>query len=138
MYRVTFELGAFRRGADRQKLGHMLGALLGALFDIDKAYLRDHRDTPELYSSGVRYKAEPLGLENWRDIPRLLETRLGDCEDLACWRAAELAVRRNVDARPVYRWRVLPTGATLYHIVVSLPNGQIEDPSARLGMKKGT
>lgn len=134
---MTFELGSFRRGADRQKLGRMLGALLGALFEIDKAYLRDHPGVPELYQSGVRYKAEPLGKEDWRDIPRLLETRLGDCEDLACWRAAELAVRRNVDARPVYRWRELPSGATLYHIVVSLPNGQIEDPSARLGMKKG-
>lgn len=74
-----------------------------------------------------------MGEENWQDIPTILKAGSGDCEDLACWRAAELTERDGIPARPVYRWRHRP-GLTIYHIVVRLPDGSIEDPSRRLGM----
>jgi hypothetical protein len=77
---------------------------------------------------------EPPGREDWQDIPETIRRGDGDCEDLACWRAAELNVKQGIRAFPTFRWRVRGTG-TLYHILVQYPNGQIEDPSRMLGMK---
>jgi len=34
---------------------------------------------PPLYSSGVRYKEDPPGEENWKDIPAVLADGFGDC-----------------------------------------------------------
>lgn len=107
--------------------------MLGALFEIDRLWLRAHPDTPLLYRSGVRYRAEPLGSERWRDVSAVLREGHGDCEDLACWRAAELGEREGIEARPVFRSR-RRGGLTVYHVVVVLPDGTIEDPSRRLGM----
>ena len=58
-----------------------------------------------------------------------------NCEDLACWRAAELRVRENVKAKPTFIWKIRPNGGYLYHIQVKYPDGRIEDPSRRLGMR---
>ena len=135
MYRVTFELGTFQRGSDANKVGAALEALLDALFRVNKAYLRHNPHTPRLYKSGVRYEAEPYGQENWQDIPRTLELRKGDCEDLASWLAAERVVLDGIDAWPAFRWRRLANGLRLYHIIVAYPDGTIEDPSRKLGMR---
>jgi hypothetical protein len=58
-----------------------------------------------------------------------------NCEDIACWRAAELDVRHRISARPIALEQKRPDGGMLYHIVVRYPNGQIEDPSKILGMR---
>lgn len=58
-----------------------------------------------------------------------------NCEDLACWRVAELRVRFGIGARPTYTSQVRPDGSYLYHILVELPDGSIEDPSRNLGMR---
>jgi hypothetical protein len=58
-----------------------------------------------------------------------------NCEDLACWRVAELRTRFGIDARPTFTSQVRPDGSHLYHILVRLPDGRIEDPSRRLGMR---
>ena len=58
-----------------------------------------------------------------------------NCEDLACWRAAELVVRHNIQARPVFMERRRSNGSYLYHILVRYPDGRIEDPSKILGMQ---
>lgn len=58
-----------------------------------------------------------------------------NCEDLACWRAAELRVRYGVLAEPTFIWKLRPKGGYLYHILVKLPDGRIEDPSRTLGMR---
>jgi predicted transglutaminase-like cysteine proteinase len=55
-----------------------------------------------------------------------------DCEDLAAWRAAELR-RAGVAAMAVAK----RSGKKKFHAVVVFPDGTYEDPSRRLGMKKG-
>lgn len=58
-----------------------------------------------------------------------------NCEDLACWRAAELRVRHNIMAEPTFIWKLRANGGYLYHILVKYPDGRIEDPSRTLGMR---
>ncbi len=58
-----------------------------------------------------------------------------NCEDLACWRAAELRVRHGIKAQPTFTWKQRPNGGYLYHIQVQLPDGRKEDPSRVLGMR---
>lgn len=63
------------------------------------------------------------------------DTIVHNCEDLACWRAAEYRVRYGINAIPTFIWKVRPNGGHLYHILVKLPDGRIEDPSRALGMR---
>lgn len=134
-YRVTFVVDLFHGPrSEALDLGHRaLHRMLGTLVELDCDYLRAHSEVPLLYKSGVRYQLEPPGHENWRDIPTCIKEGVGDCEDLACWRCAELIVRYGIDARPTFLWKKLPRG-TLYHIQVLTPEG-IEDPSRILGMR---
>jgi hypothetical protein len=134
-YRVTFCLNLYNRESDRPIAHRAVTHMLRALTLIGVDYLRHHPETPNLYSSGVRYEEEPPGQEDWQDIPTTLELGYGDCEDLACWRAAEYQVRFQVDAWPSFVWRRRPRGGLLYHIQVRLPDGRVEDPSRRLGMR---
>lgn len=62
------------------------------------------------------------------------DVTVSNCEDLACWRAAELQAQ-GIAAHPVFVWRKMQNGSHLYHIVVRWPDGRLEDPSRRLGMK---
>lgn len=119
-----------------------------------------HRDSggkiplvPPLYSSGVRYKEEPLSWDNehFDSIPVVLERKWGDCDDLAPWRAAELRFTgEDRGASIMIKWKKLPDGKRLYHIVVRRSNvplskvdnwqffkdarGVYEDPCRVLGM----
>lgn len=91
---------------------------------------------PRLYSSGVRYELEPVGLpDNLLDISEMLRLGYGDCFSLAAWRVAELRVdgqRAGVAVRwyPPRPERPNP----LYHVKVRRQDGQEEDPSKLLGM----
>jgi hypothetical protein len=83
---------------------------------------------PPLYESGVRYKRERKGRERWQLAPQTAKAGIGDCEDLATWRAAELRLD-GVDAWP----RVVRTGPRTLHVLVETDDGY-EDPSRVLGM----
>jgi hypothetical protein len=134
MFRVDFVLGG-KKTARERRLGEInMRILLRALMDIDVAFLRANPSTPRLYDTALRYRVEPVGEERWRDVPTVLADGHGDCEDLACWRAAELRVKDGVRATPAYTWRREP-GLRIYHVVVRLPDGSIDDPSVRLGMR---
>lgn len=148
-YRVTFVLGAFdgdRKSETRRILRHQsLYECLAALTRINLHTLVAFKgQIPKLYESGIRYRAEPIGQEDWLDILSCLQAHKEeqeggkqstlDCEDLACWRAAELQAE-GIAAHPVFVWRKIEDGSHLYHIVVRYPDGRIEDPSRRLGMK---
>lgn len=129
----------------RPKTKRDLKAVLAAVTILNIAWLRDHPGTPALYKAGVKYKREPSRadleraapgaklspVEVFRTIPAVLEEGWGDCDDLASWRAAELR-SQGVKARAV----LIPsnTPGVLYHVVVRLPDGSIDDPSIRLGM----
>lgn len=126
----------FQRGCEN------LRDMLDLLTRINWRFLRDNPRTVPLYQSGVRYRDEPYGQEEWQDIPTLYKAQFGDCEDLACALAAERQ-RQGVAARATYKWKQIrirspKTGQLenvfLFHIIVVLPDGSIEDPSKRLGM----
>lgn len=145
---VFRSFGYLREGARLGVLEHLLRALVA----VDIAWLLEHPETPNLYDAGIVYTEEPDGQDDWLDIPECLERarqgRAIDCEDLACWRIAELRVRFGErDARPHVTVNDLPdrTGrlVTTYHIAVLRgtaagygPGGgrKIECPSTLLGM----
>jgi len=109
-----------------------LRAGVAGLMMQDMVWLKYHPRTPALYQSGVYYRPES-GTEEWKTIPYVIADGYGDCEDLGAWRAAELRVS-GINATPDIKIRQLPTGNWRAHVVVKLPDGTIEDPSAQLGM----
>ncbi len=139
MYTPAFRLRSFDSIPDEAKM-HVLCALLEALTTANVAYLLKHPHTPNLYESGVRYEEEPPGRDEWQDIPDTIARRTGDCEDLACWRVAELRVRgRQMRAMHGVTVSDLPGPdgklVTTFHIRVVHQDGTTEDPSRVLGMK---
>ncbi len=133
LYAPHFKLRAFDTLTDDAKLA-ALAHLLEALTAVNVAWLREHTNAPALYESGVRYEEEPPGRDDWQDIPETLSLRVGDCEDLACWRLAELRVRSFEDARPFVK-RAVYGPRTVYHVAVRRSDSRIEDPSRVLGMR---
>ena len=110
--------------------GDGLADLLEWLTDVNEGFLAENPWTPPLYSSGVRYREEPPGTEEFCAIPDVLRRGWGDCDDLAPWRAAELRLcGEEATAEPVHM------GDGLWHVVVRRADGSIEDPSALLGMR---
>lgn len=104
--------------------------LVRALTALNMLYLRAHPRAPLLHQSGVRYETQPGGCERFLTIPRIIAAGSGDCDQLAPWRAAELRVRYGIRAMP----EVKRMGPNLWHVYVRLPDGRVEDVSARLGM----
>jgi hypothetical protein len=120
----------------------LAGGVFGLMLE-NIAWLKTHPETPDLYASGVTYKPERRRVKNgkaleygeeWQTIPWVIYRGYGDCEDLGAWRAAELRAKYNIAASPFIKIRRLPDGFWRAHVVVHWPNGQIEDPSAKLGM----
>lgn len=126
-YNATFKVGNLS--------DYALSALLDALFAIDCEQLLANPGIPALYQSGVRY-VDPGDIDDpWCDVLTTYAAKEGDCEDLACWRAAELRVRLGVMASPCFVRRILPEGGQRIHILVRLPGNRYEDPSRVLGMR---
>jgi hypothetical protein len=119
---------------DRATQESVVRLLLEALVTTNIAYLRAHPEAPWLYASGVTYAEEAEGVDEWTDIPETLRRGVGDCEDLAAWRIAELRVRSDELALP--RVTVETFGArALYHVIVKRAGGCLEDPSRVLGLR---
>jgi hypothetical protein len=133
MYAPLFQLRAFDV-IDSDAKGRVLEQLLEALIAADMEYLRACPSTPSLYESGVVYEEEPGDRDNWQDIPETLGLGSGDCEDLGCWRIAELRVRAKEHATPFIKCREVGP-RTVYHIAVRRADGTVEDPARRLGMR---
>ena len=134
VYAPHFYLRAFDTLPEPARLD-ALAHLLEALVLVNCSWLREHPRTPTLYESGVRYLEEPPGRDDWQDIPETLTRGDGDCEDLACWRLAELRVRWFEDARPFVKCTVSTPRHVVYHVQVRRSDGRIEDPSRVLGMR---
>jgi hypothetical protein len=93
---------------------------------------------PRLYESGVRYQREhclavnvPETCERFLTALQLLAERVGDCDDLASFRCAEL-IHTGEDTGATARAVRTQSG---WHAIVRRGNGMIEDPSAKLGMR---
>lgn len=137
---ILVNASLFRTPSDRARSQLALVHLLDALTAMNVDYLKAYPDTPPIYKSGVRYNTEVD--ENWKAIPDIIKDGEGDCEDLACWRAAEL-IMRGYDAMPVMTYkRIQRDGAEdffLYHVtvLVNYRGRKIRlDPSRALGMGK--
>jgi hypothetical protein len=143
MREVRFLVWIFENEKQQPESEAVLRLFLEALVAANVVYLKHHPNTPKLYQSGVRYEAEQRDCftfpetcpteEDFKGIPYLLHDGYGDCEDLACWRVAELLVEGH-DVQPYFTWRLVGN-TLLYHIMVRYADGRIEDPSKVLGMK---
>jgi hypothetical protein len=127
---ILFKVKLFEKDNERDNSRRRLLWLLEALTQINKLWLSLHPETPTLYESDVIYAIEKG--EIFRDIPTLIEEGEGDCDCLACWRAAEYQ-NIGIAARPYIKWR-RDGSRWIYHAVVWLPGDVIEDPSMALGM----
>jgi hypothetical protein len=115
------------RGAE-DVLAALRAHVAASVRDIARA-AREGRPLPPLYSSGVRYDRRDPN-ERWQLPSETFARRRGDCEDLACWRAAELWRRGERASVGVRR-----TGPRVLHAIVVRGDGRVEDPSKRLGMR---
>jgi hypothetical protein len=137
---ILFEVKLFRDEWDRGRSQTALLKLMEALCQLNEGHLAQMQ-YPPLFEAGVRYRRERG--ERWRDIPTLLETGEGDCEDLACWRIAELRAA-GMHAFPYIAFQ-RRNGAYRYHALVErfaaldprtgkFSGQSVEDPSRVLGM----
>lgn len=102
-----------------------LEAAVRGLVALNVALMRRQGGVPRLYTTRVRYRREPRGVEQWRTADRVVRSGFGDCEDLAAYRAAELIVHRGEPARVI----VTRTARRTWHARVQRANGRVEDPS---------
>lgn len=98
---------------ERSKL--QLLAWLHALTAHDRFWLETNASrTPTLYSSGAQYERDQ---KLWRDPPRVVTEKLGNCKDFAAWRVAELRMA-GIKCKPFIMWNKLDNGFWQFHAVV--------------------
>jgi hypothetical protein len=137
MYRPTFAFDAVGRDSDvAVEIGmNIMREAVEFLAVVDMIYLQKlPGQFPPLYQAGIRYgddKPEPgtaCGDDDWRDIAVLYKKGVGDCEELAAARIAELRFTRGIRANPaILLQSERPTpgrkGSHLFHIMVRWPDG---------------
>ncbi len=118
---------------DVPPIPELLEALAEGLVLLNVALMQHAADNgvelPPLYESGIVYRVEPRGREWWEtagDLVAVVHDRSGDCEDLACYRAAEL---RHTGEDPDAHCVIVPTARGSLHAIVGRGDGTIEDPS---------
>lgn len=134
--RVTLDL-ASPVLADSELFARAARIAIEAAILVCSAHLRAFPQTPPLYRSGVRYRMEPPGVEEFSDIEAIIRRGWADCAQLCAWRVAELR-RQGEPATIRIKWHPpRPDGRRLFHVQVRRADGRIEDPSVRLGMNSG-
>lgn len=117
---VAFCTDAFASPNNTAYSERVLSALLWALVYANESWMVDFvdettgrvvsRDLPLLYQSGVYWEAEkPLGVsacpggngqERFLGVRQVIADGKADCEDLACWRVAELRLGKPGALQP--------------------------------------
>jgi hypothetical protein len=130
---IHFELSLFSTPKDFNRSMRSLLYFMEGLVQHNCGWLAEHPETPSIYCPPLLYKEE-VG-EIWRDIAAVWKDGGGDCEDLACARAAEYRVA-GINAKAILKKSNLSVAGwrDVYHCLVKLPDGRIEDPSRALGM----
>ena len=86
-----------------------LVALLEGVIEVNRLHIRQSlnraasgagQPIPPLYASGVVYREDPFGQENWGDVLYCLQCGFFDCDRAVLWRCAE-AREAGVWAMPV-------------------------------------
>lgn len=120
---------------------HVLRAFLDALVTTNRAFLFQQSEAghpiKQMYEHGLIYIRDAPGVEDWKDIPQILDVGAADCKSLAAWRVAELRNAGESGAAPHVTFRKGGDGDgafTMYHVAVQRENGFVEDPSRILGM----
>ena len=108
-------------------------AIMHAMVAANIWWYRCYPNTPTLYKSNIIYREEPPGQESFDSIQLCLKRGWGDCDDLSAIRCANLN-EIGIAATPYLKWRDKGPNQNIYHAVVRLPDGRIEDPSLALGM----
>lgn len=139
----------FKDGTEKEREFSLfaLRELLESLVKINVGWIATHpTQFRPLYTLGTRWRNEN-NTERWLSIPEVIEATHGknrqpvDCEDLACYRAAEL--RAGLGGHPLGKIRAIadirgrvvgPGGRIVMHAFVRYPDGSVEDPSKKLGM----
>lgn len=132
MLDISAQLMTFSEDIPPETMAYLISSWVESLARTNLVYLQLYPDTVPLYDSYVYYQQEPPGLEDFFDIPTLLEQGYGDCEDLAAWRIAEYWFTGNY-ASPLVTWTEYDNGDIEFHVQVHTPQG-IEDPSWVKGM----
>ena len=139
--RFTFVLDVFNGQKQPDSLtAPTLEALLDGLTEIDVNFLQAHPETltiDELAALGrLLYMEEPIGQEDWQDVPTCIRMGILDCEDGACWDAAQDIVRGE-PSRAVASKHESAGGGTLYHITKKTLGARprTRDISRVLGMR---
>lgn len=108
------DLDAASSEKDRLVSERILLFLLEALASVNLVWRKAYPNTPSVYTRGaVRYEREE-GTEEWLTTPVLFARGIGDCEDLAMERVAELR-EKGIRSRAWLVWTKLPNGAYTYH-----------------------
>ncbi len=130
--RIFMDLGGvFHPSASDEDNALALQALLEALIQVNRVYLRRYPRTPKLYKSGVVYGRTRV----WDSIPDLQARKYGDCKSLTAQQVAELR-ESGVKCRPAFRFALNPqTGQKDFHILTQI-GSKFEDPSRKLGMEQ--
>lgn len=117
-----------------------LQIFLDALVQANVAILRAYPKLPRLYQSGVRYRSpedQCGGCDEddpWADALASLAAGYVDCEDAACWLAAERIVRDGIEAHVTARITYdAGSQRQRIHVTVKSAAGD-EDPALVLGM----
>ncbi len=112
---IEFHVAMFRGDWDQARSQFVLLWLMEALCRVNRSIISQSKlmakkgmigkneIVPPLYRAGVHYEREPPGQEHWLDVIHVLSSTPGsghshgeypgpsvDCEDLACYRVAEL------------------------------------------------
>jgi hypothetical protein len=140
MPQITLDFHIFKNDspANRHYSQKAVLLMLEGTVSVNRLWLKMNPSTPKLYSAGVVYERETE--EHWRDIPTIIANGAGDCEDLGCWRVAELR-EAGAWCQPFLKWRRYGK-FWLYHVQVAhmerrgnkVAIARIEDPSRALGM----
>lgn len=80
----------------------------------------------------VKWQPEPPGEERFDNAVKVISRGWGDCDDLAPWRAASA---RASGEDPGARAIMVRKSPTLWHAMVQMSDGKIEDPSEEAGMR---
>jgi hypothetical protein len=121
--------------ADPSAMCRTIDEIVTAVAEHNAEWLSKHENAPGLYQSGVFYRVQRTDV--FQDIPAVMADGHSDCKNLVAWRLAELALL-GAPARSLTFWQYRPEkGAAFpywFHVVVLRQSGEIEDPSAALGM----
>jgi hypothetical protein len=137
MLDISAQLGTFDSpDLSPDDMANLIVNWVNALVATNLMYLRIYPNTVPLYRSGVYYREEQFGQEDFFDIPTVLLQGYADCEDLAAWRCAEyLSV--GEPSNIVVSWEAIQHNSgdidILFHVRVESRYG-LEDPSEILGM----